>query len=65
MYLTIIVASVGLIFQVIFHVGTNENGLKSDDEIHEQNYSNEARLDWLGYLKCPKFYIVSLCFDLK
>ena len=37
-------------------MGTNENSLKSDDEIQEQSVSNEVRLDWLGYLKNGRFY---------
>jgi hypothetical protein len=62
MYLSIIVTSVGLIFQVIFHLGTNENALRTDAEIHNENIVKEARLDWTGYLKSPKFYIVSFCY---
>ncbi len=59
MYLTIIVTSVGVVFQIIFHLGTNEKNLRSDDEIHEEQNSNGTRLDWKGYLKSPKFYVVS------
>ena len=65
MYLTIIVVSVGLLFQIIFHLGTNENLLKSDDEIQEQSVSNEVRLNWLGYLKNGRFYVVRWIFYFK
>jgi hypothetical protein len=63
MYLTIIVVFVGLFFQIIFHLGTNENSLKSDDEIQEQSDSNELRLNWLGYLKNGRFYVVCFILD--
>jgi hypothetical protein len=63
MYLTIIVVLVGLFFQIIFHLGTNENSLKSDDEIQEQSDSNELRLNWLGYLKNGRFYVVCFILD--
>lgn len=62
MYLTIIVVLVGLFFQIIFHLGTNENSLKSDDEIQEQSDSNELRLNWLGYLKNGRFYVMGLLY---
>jgi hypothetical protein len=36
---------VGLFFQIIFHLGTNENSLKSDDEIQEQSEHIETVLE--------------------
>ena len=66
MYLSAIVCVVGLLFQVIFHLGTNEKRLLSDDEIHESHAvttnSTEMRLDWLGYLKKPRFYNLGLLY---
>jgi Na+/melibiose symporter-like transporter len=63
MHLTFIMCGVGLVFQVIFHVGTNEKNLQNDQEIMDQgngisSYSHHETLDWYGYLKCYRFYTV-------
>ncbi|CAF0970252.1 unnamed protein product [Brachionus calyciflorus] len=64
MYLSIIVCVVGLIFQIIFHVGTNEENLLSEEEIREKStsFSNRAKLDWAGYLKSYRFYLVAALY---
>jgi Na+/melibiose symporter-like transporter len=66
MYLTIIVCIVGAAFQVIFHVGTNEKRCLSDEQIQQQSHSLpnsfNFKLDWLGYLKSSRFYIVASLF---
>jgi Na+/melibiose symporter-like transporter len=61
MHLTFIMCGVGLVFQVIFHTGTNEKNLRNDQEILDQtasSYLNHETLDWTGYLKCYRFYTV-------
>lgn len=64
MYLSGIVCVVGLLFQIMFHVGTDEKRLLSDDQIQGHTLPNsvELRLDWLGYLKKPRFYNVGLLY---
>lgn len=61
-YLSAIVCTVGLLFQLIFHLGTNESCLMSDEQI--QNYSNslELKLNWSGYLKNFRFYNVAVLY---
>ncbi len=62
MHLTFIICGVGLVFQVIFHIGTNEKNLRNDQEILDQtasSYLNHETLDWTGYLKCYRFYTVN------
>lgn len=61
-YLSAIVCTVGLLFQIIFHLGTNESCLMSDEQI--QNYSNslELKLNWSGYLKNFRFYNVAVLY---
>ena len=62
MYLSFIMLSVGVIFQMIFHVGTDEKGLRRDREEEDLMTDDEDhdsdRLDWIGYLKEYRFYAV-------
>lgn len=60
MYLSIIVCTVGLIFQIIFHVGTDEKCSLTEEEIREKSslFSNRVKLNWSGYLKSYRFYLV-------
>lgn len=59
MYLSFIMISVGIVFQLIFHVGTNEKCLRrEDDEDVTDEDSHSDKLDWIGYLKCYRFYAV-------
>ena len=61
MYLSGIIVAVGIVFQVIFHVGTNEKDLLNDDEINQhEDFSllNQTRIKWTDYFKNPKFYTV-------
>ena len=62
MYMSIFVIGVGIVFQIIFHVGTNEKALLNDDEIHEHEEftsKTEERRKWTDYIRCPKFYTVN------
>lgn len=63
-YLSAIVCVVGFVFQLIFHLGTNEKRLMSDEQIHNCLASNsqENKLDWFGYLKNFRFYNVALLY---
>lgn len=63
-YLSIIMISTGIIFQIIFHVGTNEKNLIREEDVDETNESNinYDKLDWIGYLKCYRFYAVLRTF---
>lgn len=61
-YLTLIVLSTGILFQLIFHVGTNEKGLLREEDIDETVDKNEDKLDWVGYLTCSRFYAVRKFF---
>lgn len=62
MHLTFIICGVGLIFQVVFHIGTNEKNLRNDEEISQTmntSLSNHTTQTWREYLKCYRFYTVS------
>lgn len=65
MYLSFMVVGVGLIFQIIFHVGTNEKNLLTDEQMHSQSLSysaNARRLVWTDYFKKYRFYLVIKLF---
>jgi hypothetical protein len=78
MLLCFISCNVGLIFQVIFHVGTRENQITpkltkqarqeavDDDCIAPDTsfFSNslEPKLNWLSYLKSFRFYNIAVLF---
>ena len=64
MYLTIIVCAVGLLFQVLFHLGTREKISERELEYQEINssYSNQPSRDWKGYLKSFSFYYLALLY---
>ena len=59
-YLSAIVCVVGFLFQLIFHIGTNESGMMTDEQIQNHSIQNlsELKLDWFGYLKNFRFYNV-------
>ena len=64
MYLSFIVCGLGLVFQLVFHTGTNEKHCLSDEQIRSHSMPNsiETRLDWLGYLKNARFYNVGVLY---
>jgi Na+/melibiose symporter-like transporter len=57
-YLTFIICGVGIIFQIIFHVGTKENNLSGNTELIESQ-ANHVPTNWRGFLKTYKFYTVN------
>ena len=61
-YLVIIVICVGVVFTLIFHVGTKESstGEASDASGRELSLSVRRRMYVRCWLKTPQFYIVSL-----
>lgn len=64
MYMSFIVCSLGLVFQILFHVGTNERHLLTDEQIRDHSMPNsiEVKLDWAGYLKNFRFYNVAVLY---
>lgn len=64
MYLSLIVCCVGVIFQLIFHTGTNEKKMLTDEQIQTHSISDscEVKLNWLGYLKNIRFYYVAVLY---
>jgi hypothetical protein len=65
MILTFIVCGVGLLFQIIFHVGIKEDNSREEYQRDQpsRNFVVQRNLDWRGYLKSFKFYQV--CFKFK
>lgn len=63
-YLSFIVLGVGIIFQIIFHAGTNEKCLIREEDIDESVDSNKnhEKLDWIGYLKSYRFYCLGIVY---
>ncbi len=63
-YLALIMLSVGSLFQVIFHIGTNEKSLMREEDIDEtiETNINNEKMDWIGYLKCSRFYILAILY---
>ena len=61
-YLVIIVICVGVVFTLIFHIGTKESstGEASDASGRELSLSVRRRMYVRCWLKTPQFYIVSL-----
>lgn len=66
MYLSIMICVVGLFFQIIFHLGTNEKILLSDEQLHAQSMSQSLtqsrRLVWTDYFKKYQFYLMGLLY---
>ena len=64
--MSFIVIGVGALFQLIFHIGTDEKNLLNDDQIaeaeHNFSYSTHTKLDWLGYLKNFRFYTMAVVY---
>ncbi len=63
-YLALIMLSVGALFQVVFHVGTNEKCLVREEDIDQtlEANINHDKLDWAGYLKCSRFYTLAVLY---
>lgn len=61
-YLALIVIGTGVVFQLIFHVGTNEKGLLREEDVDETVDKNEDKLDWIGYLTCSRFYALAVVY---
>ena len=70
MYLTFIILGTGILTQLIFHLGTVERYVPTSGALAAEEALNgpsgahvksnkPATLDWLGYLKCYRFYLVS------
>ena len=64
MYLTIVVCAVGLLFQVVFHLGTREkqNQEETDIQVARSSYTNQRTKDWKDYLKSPSFWVLALLY---
>jgi hypothetical protein len=60
MILTFIVCGVGIVFQVLFHVGTKEDNSLEEYQRNERSSSfvMQRSLNWKGYLKTAEFYQV-------
>ena len=67
MYLSFIIWAVGFLFQIIFHIGIKENNSLTDEksELKNSQFSKRVKLNWLGYLKSYRFYLVIRYYDLK
>jgi hypothetical protein len=67
MILTFIVCGVGLVSQIIFHIGTKEKygatqiitEREQEERERTKHFVMQTSLDWLGYLKTLRFYQVS------
>lgn len=69
-YLSLIVSIVGLLFQVVFHLGTNEHKRRrtrvassfSAEERAPIPESIDFRHEWMTYLKSTRFYTVGILY---
>lgn len=62
--LVIIVCAVGLLFQVIFHLGTRESNDNQEEPSNERRRSfvMQESLNWKGYLKSAWFYKIAAIY---
>lgn len=67
MYLSFIIWIVGLFFQIIFHIGIDESASLTDEksQLKKSQFSKRVKLNWIGYLKSYRFYLVNKFLNLK
>lgn len=63
-YLAFIVLAIGILFSVIFHLGTDEKSLVREEDVDEsiEENKNHNKMDWTGYLKCYRFYSLAILY---
>lgn len=61
-WMAFIVIGTGIMFQCIFHAGTDEKCLLREEDEEDTQDKNDNKLDWFGYLRYSRFYILAIIY---